>query len=60
MYDYYLNTLIFSLFSNDKPQSYSQFKKNFIKNQENKKMTKEEKKALKEKNNKILRSIKGR
>lgn len=60
MYDYYLNTLIFSLFSNDKLQSYSQFKKNFIKNQENKKMTKEEKKALKEKNNKILRSIKGR
>lgn len=62
LYDYYLNTLIFSLFSKDKPQSYSKFKEKIFNSKKNKvsKMTKEEKKALSEKNNKILKSMKGR
>lgn len=62
LYDYYLNTLIFSLFSKDKPQSYSKFKEKIFNSKKTKvnKMTKEEKKALSDKNNNILKGIKGR
>lgn len=60
LYDYYLNTLIFSLFSKDKPQSYSKFKEKIFNPKKTKvsKMTKEEKKALSDRNNKILKSMK--
>ena len=60
LYDHYLHTLIFSLFSKDKPQSYSKFKEKTLNSKKTKvnKMTKEEKKALSDRNNKILKSMK--
>lgn len=60
VYDYYLNTLVFSLFSNEKPQTYSKFKSRLLSPNKARinKMTNEEKKAIHERNNKILNSIK--
>lgn len=60
-YDYYLSTLIFSLFSKEKPQTYSEFKCKLLnpkKDKVRRKMTEEEKKSIKDKNNNILKNIK--
>ena len=60
LYDYYLSTLIFNLFSKEKQESYSQFKRKKLKPKKTiRRMTKEEKNSLREKNNNILKNIKG-
>lgn len=59
IYDYYLSTLIFSLFSKEKPESYAQFKRKILKPKKViTKMTEEEKNSLIEKNNNLLKSLK--
>lgn len=58
-YDYYLSTLIFSLFSKEKPESYTKFKQRILKPKKAiRKMTEEEKNSLIEKNNNILKNLK--
>lgn len=60
-YDYYLSTLVFSLFSKEKPQTYSEFKRKLLspkKDKVRRKMTEEEKKSIRDKNNNILKNIK--
>ena len=64
-YEYYLSTLVFSLFSKEKPQTYNEFKNkllrptNIIKKSNNQnKLSEEEKKNIREKNNDILEKCK--
>nr|DAY69836.1 MAG TPA: hypothetical protein [Caudoviricetes sp.] len=63
-YNYYLNTLIFSLFSKEKPQTYSEFKNkllhpaNIKKSNNQNKLSEEEKKNIKDKNKEILERFK--
>ena len=64
-YDYYLSTLVFSLFSKEKPQTYNEFKNKLLhptniieKSNNQNKLSEEEKKNIKEKNNDILEKCK--
>lgn len=64
-YEYYLSTLVFSLFSKEKPQTYNEFKNKLLrptniieKSNNQNKLSEEEKKNIREKNNDILEKCK--